>query len=178
MGVVSKLTLTNMYKTLILALALAAPALATLPLILTTATAAGVTTATTTLLAAAVLVKGIGLGLLLREAGKKKRDVSGGPKSLGLESSFAIISQLEPAQCIRRLICDVASGSLPADESDEVILAPFAGTSLADADVASHSFDYLVAVENGKNFGSVEKCELRYSCPLSAGQLRQIFNEA
>jgi len=52
------------------------------------------------------------------------------------------------------------------------------GTSLADADVASHSFDYLVAVENGKNFGSVEKCELRYSCPLSAGQLRQIFNEA
>merc|ERR1711956_139544 len=113
MGVVSKLTLTNMYKTLILALALAAPALATLPLILTTATAAGVTTATTTLLAApavtgllgaAVLVKGIGLGLLLREAGKKKRDVSGGPKSLGLESSFAIISQLEPAQCIRRLI--------------------------------------------------------------------------
>merc|ERR1712008_445546 len=187
MGVVSKLTLTNMYKTLILALALAAPALATLPLILTTATAAGVTTATTTLLAApavtgllgaAVLVKGIGLGLLLREAGKKKRDVSGGPKSLGLESSFAIISQLEPAQCIRRLICDVASGVLPADESDEVILAPFVGTSLADADVASHSFDYLVAVENGKNFGSVEKCELRYSCPLSAGQLRQIFNEA
>merc|ERR1712166_1106283 len=171
MGVVSKLTLTNMYKTLILALALAAPALATLPLILTTATAAGVTTATTTLLAApavtgllgaAVLVKGIGLGLLLREAGKKKRDVSGGPKSLGLESSFAIISQLEPAQCIRRLICDVASGVLPASESD----------------VASHSFDYLVAVENGKNFGSVEKCELRYSCPLSAGQLRQIFNEA
>merc|ERR1712129_508792 len=139
MGVVSKLTLTNMYKTLILALALAAPALATLPLILTTATAAGVTTATTTLLAApavtgllgaAVLVKGIGLGLLLREACKKKRDVSGGPKSLGLESSFAIISQLEPAQCIRRLICDVASGSLPADESDEVILAQFAGTSL------------------------------------------------
>merc|ERR1712203_23949 len=51
------------------------------------------------------------------------------------------------------------------DESDEVILAPFAGTSLADADVASHSFDYLVAVENGKNFGSVEKCELRYSPP-------------
>merc|ERR1739838_808889 len=77
-----------------------------------------------------------------------------------------------------RLICDVASGALPADESDEVILAPFAGTSLADADVASHSFDYLVAVENGKNFGSVEKCELRYSCPVSAGQLRQIFNEA
>merc|ERR1739842_238595 len=118
-------------------------------------TAAGVTTATTTLLAApavtgllgaAVIVKGIGLGLLLRDAGKKKRDVSGGPTSLGLDSSFAIISQLEPAQCIRRLICDVASGALPADE-------------------------------NGKNFGSVEKCELRYSCPLSAGQLRQIFNE-
>merc|ERR1712008_476536 len=91
MGVVSKLTLTNMYKTLILALALAAPALATLPLILTTATAAGVTTATTTLLAApavtgllgaAVLVKGIGLGLLLREAGKKKGMLAVDPNPL------------------------------------------------------------------------------------------------
>merc|ERR1711971_1549161 len=50
---------------------------------------------------------------------QENRDVSGGPKSLGLDSSFAIISQLEPAQCIRRLICDVASGALPADESDE-----------------------------------------------------------
>merc|ERR1712018_156708 len=97
---------------------------------------------------------------------------------LGRESSFAIISQLEPAQCIRRLICDVATGALPAAESDEVILAPFKGTSLADADVSAHSFDYLVAQENGKNFKSVEKCELRYSCPLSAGQLREIFNEA
>merc|ERR1712029_1253916 len=175
----------KMYKTLILALALAAPAMATLPLILTTTNAAGVTTATTTLLAApavtgllvaAVIVKGIGLGLLLSEA-RGKRDVSG-PKSLGRESSFAIISQLEPAQCIRRLICDVATGALPAAESDEVILAPFKGTSLADADVSAHSFDYLVAQENGKNFKSVEKCELRYSCPLSAGQLREIFNEA
>merc|ERR1712223_209950 len=158
--------------------------MATLPLVLTTTSAAGATTATTTLLAAAavtgllgaaVTIKGIGLGLLLR-GDRKKREV--GAKSLGLESSFSIVSQLEPAQCIRRLICDVASGKLPADDSDEVILAPFKDTSLADGDVASHSFDYLVAVENGKNFGSVEKCELRYSCPLSAGQHREIFNEA
>merc|ERR1712061_878276 len=159
--------------------------MATLPLVLTTTGAAGATTATTTLLAApavtgllgaAVIIRGIGLGLLLR-GDRKKREVAGA-KSLGIESSFSIISQLEPAQCIRRLICDVASGKLPADDSDEVILAPFKDTSLADGDVASHSFDYLVAVENGKNFGSVEKCELRYSCPLSAGQLREIFNEA
>merc|ERR1712083_1147281 len=108
----------------ILALALAAPALATLPLVLHTASTPLLSaSAVTGLLGAAVIIKGIGLGLLLR-GDRMKREVSG-PKSLGIESSFSIISQLEPAQCIRRLICDVASGKLPADESDEVILAPF-----------------------------------------------------
>merc|ERR1712064_234602 len=94
-----------------------------------------------------------------------------------LLSSSTIISQLEPAQCYRRVICDVASGKMPADESDNVILAPFEGASVKDADITSQSFDFLVAAEAGRTFKSVEKCELRYSCPLSAGQLREIFRE-
>ena len=130
-----------MFKSLILALALASPALATLPLILQTTTTTGTgaaavsaVTAETTLLSASAatglfavvgIAKAIGVGLLLREAaGRGKRSVAG-PSSLGQDASFAIISQLEPAQCYRRLICDVASGAMPADEADETILAPF-----------------------------------------------------
>merc|ERR1719410_1421733 len=147
-----------MYKVLIVALALAAPALAVLPLVLeTTSTTAA--------------------GLLARElAARNKRDVSG-PSTLGKESSFSIISQLEPAQCYRRLVCDVATGKMPADESDNVILAPFEGASVKDADITSQSFDFLVAAEAGRQFQSVEKCELRYTCPLSSTQLREIFRE-
>lgn len=174
-----------MYKVLIVALALAAPTLALTPLLLTTTNAAGATTATTTLLSSSAalglfsvvgIAKAVGIGLLLADAARSKRSVEAGPKQLSIESSFTIISQLEPAQCMRRLICDVATGKLPASDSDEVILAPFKG-SVAEADAASQQFDYLVAAENGRNFGSVEKCELRYSCPLNAAQLRDIFNE-
>merc|ERR1712166_747678 len=105
MGVVSKLTLTNMYKTLILALALAAPALATLPLILTTATAAGVTTATTTLLAApavtgllgaAVLVKGIGLGLFSVRLARKRGTSAVDPNPLDLNHLSPLSANLNP----------------------------------------------------------------------------------
>ena len=121
-----------MYKSLIVALGLAAPTLATLPLILQTTTTTGtgaaavtsVTGATTLLAGPAVL----GLSLLATIAiaslarGRGKRSIN----SLSSDSSFAIISNLEPAQCYRRLICDVASGQMAADSTDEILLAPFA----------------------------------------------------
>ena len=153
----------------------------------TTTSAAGVTTqvATTTLLSAPAatglfavvgIAKAIGFGLLLREAsGRGKRSAEVG--SLSVDSSFSIISQLEPAQCYRRLVCDVATGKLPNDEVNEVILAPLAG-KVADANVAAQSFDYLVAAENGRNFGDIAQCELRYHCPLTGDQLRELFREA
>ena len=121
-------------KSLIIALALAGPALATLPLLLTNTvtSSAGVTSTigTTTLLSGTAalglfsvvgIAAAIGTGLLLRE-GRAKRSIN----SLSTDASFAIISNLEPAQCYRRLICDVASGKMTADDNDQVILAPFA----------------------------------------------------
>merc|ERR1712066_292994 len=47
----------------------------------------------------------------------------------------------------------------------------------SSADITSQSFDFLVAAEAGRQFQSVEKCELRYTCPLSSTQLREIFRE-
>jgi hypothetical protein len=120
-----------MYKYLVLALALATPALATFEILATTTAASGATIGTTTLLSATAatglfavvgIAKAVGLGLLLSQAARSKRSIG---NSIGTESSFSIISQLEPAQCMRRLICDVASGKLPKEDSDEVILAPF-----------------------------------------------------
>ena len=126
-----------MYKSLIVALALAAPALATLPLLLQTTTTTGTgaaaittVTGTTTLLSGTAalglfsvvgIAAAIGTGLLLR-GDRGKRSVN----SLSTDASFAIISNLEPAQCYRRLICDVASGKMPEDDNNEIILAPFA----------------------------------------------------
>ena len=122
-----------MYKSLIVALVLAAPALATLPLILQTTTTTGtgaaavtsVTGATTLLAGPAVLglslLATIAIASLAREA-RGKRSIN----SLSSDSSFAIISNLEPGQCYRRLICDVASGKMAADSTDEILLAPFA----------------------------------------------------
>merc|ERR1711992_386651 len=175
----------KMYKVLIVALALAV-----LPLVLetTSTTTAGVSTVTgsTTLLSASAatglfavvgIAKAIGIGLLARELTSRSKRVVSGPSTLGKESSFSIISQLEPAQCYRRLVCDVATGKMPADESDNVILAPFEGASVKDADITSQSFDFLVAAEAGRQLQSVEKCELRYTCPLSSSQLREIFRE-
>ena len=136
-----------MYKSLIIALALAAPALATLPLLLqTSTTTAGVSTitGTTTLLSGSAALglfsiagigAAIGLGLLLRGDLRKKRSVN----SLSTDASFAIISNLEPAQCYRRLICDIASGKMEASENDEIILAPF-------KDVRNISYKPIVAI--------------------------------
>ena len=126
-------------KSLIVALALAAPALATVPLLLqNTVTSSGVTSVvgTTTLLSGPAalglfslvgIAAAVGIGAALRE-GRGKRSTN----TLSTDASFAIISNLEPAQCYRRLICDVASGKMAADDSNEIILAPFAGVSKTD----------------------------------------------
>ena len=120
-----------MYKTLIVVSALVASSMATIELLATTTNAAGATVGTTTLLSTTAatglfvgvgIVKAIGLGLLLREAaGRNKRDVGG--VALSTDASFNIVEQLEPAQCIRRLICDISTGKLATDEVDEVLTA-------------------------------------------------------
>ena len=49
---------------------------------------------------------------------------------------------------------------------------------ISEANPAAHTFEYLAAAEVGRALASIEKCELRYSCPLSGDQLKTIFNEA
>ena len=48
---------------------------------------------------------------------------------------------------------------------------------LSEANPASHKFEFLAAAEVGRALASIEKCELRYSCPISGEQLKAQFNE-
>ena len=77
---------------------------------------------------------------------------------------FAAIAQIEPEQCYRRLICDLATGQMPPSEND-VILSLF--DDPATFDVTSPAFEFAVAAEVGRHVKDISMCELRYSCPVT-----------
>merc|ERR1712203_838994 len=86
------------------------------------------------------------------------------------DSAFAVLAAQEPAQCYRRLICDLATGTLEKSENDFIV-------SLFNKDVGieSHKFEFATAAKLGKQAKSVQKCELRYNCPLSGEQIQKLF---
>ena len=81
---------------------------------------------------------------------------------------FAAIAQIEPEQCYRRLICDLATGQMPSTDND-VILSLF--DDAAAYDVTSPIFEFAVAAEVGKHVKDIDTCELRYSCSVSGKEL-------
>jgi hypothetical protein len=81
---------------------------------------------------------------------------------------FAAIAQLEPEQCYRRLICDLATGQMPKTDND-VILSLF--NQEDSLDISSPIFEFSVAAELGKHTRDIKSCEVRYSCPVSGAQL-------
>merc|ERR1711997_378303 len=104
--------------------------------------------------------------LAISQADRKKR--AAGDET---DFAFAAISAAEPAGCVRRLICDLATGAMPASEND-VILNLFGEQTPA----TSPKFDFQVAASLGKQLKSVQACEVRYSCPLSGQQIHKLFN--
>lgn len=157
-------------------------ATAIFPLFVTSGTAATVgtvTTGTSTLAigggtAVAVgggilLLKGVALGALALAAASRR----GRRAALEIDdtdAAFSVLANTEPAQCYRRLICDLATGSMPKSEN-EVILSLFN----KDAPIESPRFEYATAAKLGKQTKSVNVCELRYSCPLSGDQIEKLF---
>jgi len=87
------------------------------------------------------------------------------------ETAFAYIAQSEPQACYRRLICDLATGGLPASDND-IILAAFN----EEVPATSTKFEYAIAAQVGKALKDVQACELRYSCPLTGQQINKLFN--
>ena len=136
-------------------------------------TASASTVATLGLLGGVALLKGLVLGSLLsrprhsyRHSYRHKR--SANPESES-DAAFAILTNSEPAQCYRRLICDMAAGAIP--DQDKIL-------SLFDKEVSpvSPKFEYVTAAKVGKIMKTSGLCELRYTCPLNTQEIATLFN--
>ena len=157
-----------MYKYAILAAAFAAAAEATF-VIGTTAATAGtavtITSATATslaLLGGVALLKGLVLGAALSRRGKRSAEED-------QDAAFALIASTEPAQCYRRLICDLSAGAL-ADKDQITTLF------VKEVSPVSPKFEFATAAKVGHIAKSAQICELRYSCPLSTQEIQKLFN--
>ena len=119
-----------------------------------------------------LLLKAVALGGAALAAGsfrgsrRRGRRAAEGENQLELE--FAAIARIEPDQCFRRLICDLATGKMPESDND-VILNLFENGK--NVDISSPVFEFSLAAEVGKHVQDVEKCELRYSCPFGGDEL-------
>lgn len=122
-----------------------------------------------TLLGGALLLKGLAVaGLAANAASRGKRQAVAVAED---DLAFAALAQSEPAQCYRRLICDLATGAMPKSEND-VIVSLFNKPTVPE----SPKFDFATAAAIGKQARNVQLCELRYSCPLSGSDIQKLFN--
>ena len=116
------------------------------------------------LLGGVAVLKGLVLGAALagRRHGKRSAEES------SEDAAFAILTNSEPAQCYRRLVCDMAAGAIP-DEGK--ILSLFN----KDVSPVSPKFDYVSAAKVGKLVKNAALCEVRYTCPLSTQEIAKLF---
>ena len=115
-----------------------------------------------------LLLKGLALGALALAASRNRR------AALEVEdtnAAFSVLATNEPAQCYRRLICDLATGAMPKSDND-VILALFK----KDTSIESPKFEFATAAKLGKMVKDIQLCEVRYSCPLTGEQINNLLN--
>lgn len=115
------------------------------------------------LLGGVVLLKGLVLGAALLANRRGRRDAEGQQ-----DAAFAVLNASEPAQCYRRLICDLAAGAIP--DNDKIL-------SLFNDEVSpvSTKFEYSTAAKVGKMVKNAQLCEVRYSCPLNSAEIAKLF---
>merc|ERR1739838_629984 len=85
------------------------------------------------------------------------------------EILFQAVSKLEEAKCVRRFLCEVATGHLNAPEYLSTV-KPLLSESL-ETIIDSSKFPYSEAVKSGARHNSVEKCQFKYSCPKSGAEI-------
>ena len=116
------------------------------------------------LLGGIVLLKGLIGVALLSSRGRGKRSAQEND-----DAAFAVLANSEPAQCYRRLICDMAAGAI---SDDDHILALFNN----EVDVTSPKFEFATAAKVGKIVKNYQYCEIRYTCPLNTSEIQKLFN--
>lgn len=115
------------------------------------------------LLGGVVLLKGLVLGAAIA-ARRGKRSAESDQ-----DAAYAVLTNSEPAQCYRRLICDMAAGAIPDQEK---ILSLFN----SEVSPVSPKFEYVTAAKVGKIVKNSGLCEVRYSCPLNTQEIAKLFN--
>jgi len=133
----------------------------------TTATAGAVTLSSSSaalgLLGGAIILKSLVLGAVLaRRRGRRSVEEEN-------DAAFGVLIQSEPAQCYKRLICDLAAGAIPDNDK---IVSLFNG----QVSIQSPKFEYATAAQVGKMVKQSQVCEIRYSCPLSTQEIQKLFN--
>jgi len=82
---------------------------------------------------------------------------------------FISILKLEEEKCVRRFVCEVATGHLEAPEYQPAIKALLEAN--LENEVDSPKFVYSEAVKSGARHTSVETCQAKYSCPKSGAEI-------
>ena len=125
-------------------------------------TLSSATLASLGLLGGVVLLKGLLLGALTARRGKRSTESN-------QDAAFAVLTNSEPDQCYRRLICDMAAGAIP--DQGKIL-------SLFNSEVSpvSPKFEYVTAAKVGKIVKNSGLCEVRYTCPLNTVEIAKLFN--
>merc|ERR1712141_614705 len=113
------------------------------------------------LLGGIVLLKGLVLGAAILSSRRGKRSTEN-------DYAFIALNNAEPAQCYKRLICDLATGAIP--DSDNIL-----SLFNEETEVTSPKFEYTTAAKLGKAVKNAQVCEVRYSCPLNNQEIAKIF---
>merc|ERR1719245_188966 len=83
-------------------------------------------------------------------------------RSANKEGVFQEVSQLEDQQCVRRFLCEVASGELSAPEYLSTVKS--LQTENLNALVGTAELPYSEAVKYGAKVKSIKQCQTKYSC--------------
>lgn len=85
------------------------------------------------------------------------------------DNLFLSVLKLEEAKCVRRFLCEVATGQLTAPEYLGTV-EPLLAQPL-DQQVDSVKFIYSEAVKSGARHQNIEKCQAKFSCPKTGAEI-------
>merc|ERR1712157_542932 len=106
---------------------------------------------------------------LLKLGAAKLLAITRSKRSTGKDEIYQDVSKLEDQQCVRRFLCDVASGELTAPEylsTVETLKAENLNLLIGSAELP-----YAEAVKYGAKVKSLKQCESKYVCAQSGQQI-------
>lgn len=163
----------------LITIAAAGTALAAGSVVLSPAVAAGIGAA---IIGGGAILKGIAIAAIAGGAGAhigsrggfrgRRQAVEQGKPALDDEAlALGLVASTEPAQCYRRLICNLATGSMKPTELD--IIPQFLARK--EVNIESPEFEFSNAAKLGSSLKDIKACEVRYSCPLSSQEIEKLF---